>query len=77
MLQKKAHESYWNTSEEEKNTKASISWNKKKKKIPNMFVNNRNLSEEEKAGFFLVITKKNNSKAIVLKYNKFFLSMKK
>ena len=41
-----------------------------------MFVNNRNLSEE-KAGFFLVITKKNNSKAIVLKYNKFFLSMKK
>ena len=77
MLQKKAHESYWNTSEEEKNTKASISWNKKKKKIPNMFVNNRNLSEEEKAGLFLVITKKNNSKAIVLKYNKFFLSMKK
>ena len=42
-----------------------------------MFVNNRNLSEEEKAGLFLVITKKNNSKAIVLKYNKFFLSMKK
>ena len=57
MLQKKAHESYWNTSEEEKNTKASISWNKKRKKIPNMFVNNRNLSEEEKAEFFLVITK--------------------
>ena len=77
MLQKKAHESYWNTSEEEKNTKLSISWNKKKKKNPQYVCEQQKSFWRRKSWIFSGNYKRNNSKTMVLKYNKFFLSMKK